>query len=400
MAKHTTKEDALIREMQALQKKLGHAPTRREWRENGSSGWEKNWPSYTAFAVAALEGVKTAPKSASASLDVDREKLRLKREQLAEKVKLLTEQNLDLEERLGSIVALNSRTPQEVSISPSLASGASESAAVVVASDWHIEEPVLPAQVNNLNEYSLTIATQRSMRFFRGALRLVNILGRDTKVSTVVLALLGDFISGMIHDDLAEGNPMCPVDAIIKAEGLILSGLRFLLKELPKDVKIVIPCHSGNHARITKQQRGLTEAGNSLEYYMYHHLRGALSDEPRITWLIAEGYQSRVSLFDGAYTIRFHHGHALKYGGGIGGLTVPVLKAIAQWNAGGAAPDLDVFGHFHQYVNSESFVANGSLIGLNDYGIRIKASYQRPMQAFFLVNKKYRAKTLAAPIFV
>jgi hypothetical protein len=104
-------------------------------------------------------------------------------------------------------------------------------------------------------------------------------------------------------------------------------------------------------------------------------------------------------LFDGKYTVRLHHGHGLNYGGGVGGLTIPVNKAISQWNKGVKA-NLDVFGHFHTSLNFNNFVSNGSLIGYNAYALRIKADFEKPTQSFFLVNKKHNAKSIHTPIFV
>jgi hypothetical protein len=45
-------------------------------------------------------------------------------------------------------------------------------------------------------------------------------------------------------------------------------------------------------------------------------------------------------------------------------------------------------------------VSNGSLVGYNAYAVRIKAPYERPQQAFFLVNKRYNCKSISAPIFL
>src|SRR3990167_516510 len=46
-------------------------------------------------------------------------------------------------------------------IKPLRRSHLGEAVAVVVASDWHIEEPVKPEQVSGLNEYNLTVAEAR-----------------------------------------------------------------------------------------------------------------------------------------------------------------------------------------------------------------------------------------------
>jgi hypothetical protein len=289
--------------------------------------------------------------------------------------------------------------PQIINVLPKVASGKSESAAVLVWSDWHVEESVTPEQVSNKNEYTLQIADARFLRLLHGCMAWLKIAGRDTTIKTIVLALLGDFITGSIHDDLAEGNLLPPADAIHKAYSMIVSGIKFLLENTDTTVQFVVPCHSGNHGRMTKEQRIATEAGNSLEYFMYLMLQDYFQDEKRIQFLVQPGYHSYVSFFEGGYDARFHHGHQINYQGGVGGITIPVNKAIAQWNK--AKPvNLDVFGHFHTKFDGGNFISNGSMIGYSAYGVSIKASFEEPCQQFFLVNREYGQKTMVAPIFL
>lgn len=332
-------------------------------------------------------------------VDLELEKLREKREGRESTIKILQQRVLQLEEENEAFLGLQDVQPDVMDILPKVASGQSESALVIPWSDWHIEETVLPEQVSSKNEYSLEIMDIRFRKLLHGTMAWWKIVSRDTSIKTIVLALLGDFITGSIHDDLAEGNALAPADAIHKAYSLIVSGLKFLLENTPKDVQFVIPCHSGNHGRMTKEQRIATEAGNSLEYFMYLMLRDYFQDEKRITFIVQPGYHSYVRFFEGAYEIRFHHGHQINYQGGVGGITIPVNKAIAQWNKARTV-NLDVFGHFHTKFDGGNFVTNGSMIGYNAYAVSIKASFEKPEQQLFLVNREYGEKTAVMPIFL
>ena len=268
----------------------------------------------------------------------------------------------------------------------------SEAVAFAIASDWHIEEDVRPETINDLNTYTLAVAKNRGEEFFKNTIRLVQIFQKDTKINTLVLGLLGDFISGSIHDELAESNQLPPVMATIEAQNWLASGIQHILDHT--NLNLILPCHSGNHARSTKEQRHATEAGNSFEYFMYHALANHFRGNKRVKFIISEGYHSYVTAFD--FTVRFHHGHSINYGGGVGGIFIPVFKAIAQWNKARKV-DLDVFGHFHQFRDGGNFICNGSMIGYNAYALSIKAEYEKPKQAFFLVDKK-RGKTVVCPI--
>jgi hypothetical protein len=343
---------------------------------------------------------KSKPISEKAKVDIALQALRDKREGKEAVIKTLQERVVKLESENEVFSSLQDIPPQIIDIPSKTSSSTSESIACFVWSDWHIEETVLLEQVSNRNEYNLKVAEARFLNLLHGGLAWWKIASRDTSIKTIILALLGDFITGSIHEDLAEGNQLSPAEAIHKAYSLIVTGIKFMLKNTPRDVAFIIPCHSGNHGRMTKKQRIATEAGNSLEYFMYKMLQDYFANEKRITFIVQPGYHSYVRCFEGAYNIRFHHGHQMNYQGGVGGISISVNKAIAQWNKSVSDIALDVFGHFHTRVDGGNFICNGSLIGMTAYGVSIKASWEPPSQTFFLINKKYGAKTMVCPIFV
>lgn len=353
------------------------------------------------FTSPLIESESEKPEITPESLvDIELEKLRGKREGKDSTIKILQQRVLKLEKENAAFLQLKDVQPEVVDIAPKVAFGQSESALVLPWSDWHIEETVLPEQVSDKNEYNLEVMEARFHNLLHGTMAWWKIVSRDTTIKTIVLALLGDFITGSIHDDLAEGNSLAPAEAIHKAYSLIVGGIKFILQNTPKDVNLVIPCHSGNHGRMTKEQRIATEAGNSLEYFMYLMLKDYFQDEKRIDFIVQPGYHSYVRFFEGVFEIRFHHGHQMNYQGGVGGLTIPVNKSIAQWNKARPTVNLDVFGHFHTRFDGGSFISNGSLIGMTAYGVSIKASWEPASQTIFLVNREYAAKTFVAPIFV
>jgi hypothetical protein len=311
--------------------------------------------------------------------------------ELEKKYKEALKQINNLGKQNNAILNLKSAS-QTYKISPKLPSHSSEATAVLVASDWHVEEKVDSRAVNGVNEYNVDIAKQRGELFFKNGLRLVEIMSKDVTINTIILALLGDFITNDIHEESMETNILPPNEAIILAKKIIASGIDFLLKN--SKCELVMVCHSGNHGRTTKKIHVSNEHAHSLEFLMYHALQDRYLNEPRVKFIIPESYHSYIPVY--SYVIRFHHGHEVKYGGGVGGIYIPVNKAIAQWNKIRLA-HLDVFGHFHQFRDGSSFVSNGSMIGYNAYALSIKADFEKPRQALFLIDKK-RGKTLTAPI--
>lgn len=270
----------------------------------------------------------------------------------------------------------------------------SEATPIWLASDWHVAEKVTPGQTNGINRYNLNIAKARAEAFFRNGLRLTKMSAHDVQIDTIVLALLGDFITGHLHLDAVENNNLPPVEETLFAQSLIVSGIEYILAN--SEYNLIIPCHSGNHGRTTKFSHFGSENGHSLEYFMYHSIANYFRGNPRVKMSIPEGSHSYVDIY--GYRVRFLHGHDVKYGGGVGGITIPLNKAISQWDKAQPAY-LTALGHFHQRFDGGNFLVNGSLIGYNAFALSIKASAEPPQQQFALIDKK-RGKTVVAPILL
>ena len=266
----------------------------------------------------------------------------------------------------------------------------SESTLFLVASDWHIEEKVNPKTINGLNEFNLQIAEQRAESFWNNSLRLLSIFERDTEIKDIVVCLLGDFISGNIHEELLAECSLKPIEAIWKAQNMIAGGLD-LLQQSGKRISVI--CKDGNHSRVTKKVHIAGEYGISLETFMYLNLAKQF---PKIKWQIDESYHSYITVYD--RVIRIHHGHFVRYNGGVGGVYIPMNKAIAQWNKSFNA-QLNINGHFHNKLDGGNFISNGSLIGYNAFAVSIKAEMEPPQQTAFLFDKKH-SKTIVCPVFL
>ena len=270
-----------------------------------------------------------------------------------------------------------------------------EAMAWVCLSDIHVEEPVDPRKVGGRNRYNVEIAKDAIQQVFENGLRLAQIQESGVTIPRLGLFLGGDGFSGTIHDDLAEGNQLSTVDAVLTLLAAYERGIRTWLQNSPAAITVV--CTYGNHGRLTDKMRVLTARETSLEWLLYRVLAHRFEAEPRVTWAISEGYHQRLDVY--GVRLRFHHGDSIKYAGGMGGITIPVNKAIASWNIAEPA-DLDVFGHFHQFFDGGRFICNGSVIGYAPYSVRIKAPYEPPQQAFFLIDSKWRRKTIVAPILL
>jgi hypothetical protein len=266
--------------------------------------------------------------------------------------------------------------------------------AILVLSDWHVEEEVDPSTVNGLNEFNLDIASKRIRKTFRHAVRLIEAERQMSNVKDLVVAILGDMISGYIHEELQETNSLSPTEASIFCQDHIVGGIDYLLKESGCK-NIIVPTAYGNHARTTAKLRFSTAHKNSYEWLMYKQLERAYRNDPRVTWKVENSYHNWLTVQ--GKDIRFHHGTAIRYKGGTAGAGVPIRRKIARWNEARPAWR-DIFGHLHIFEDGGIYIINPSLIG---YGALTEflGGYWPPMQTLIIVDRNREIPVTVKPIF-
>ena len=267
--------------------------------------------------------------------------------------------------------------------------------AVLLCSDWHVEEQVKASKVVGRNEYHPGIAAVRAAELARAFSWLVAHHRASWDIDEAVIWLGGDIISGYIHDELRETNAMSPIEATLFAQDLI-DGLLAEALAIPGMRRIVVPCSYGNHGRTTHKPQVSTGAENSYEWGMYQTLRRRWAVDPRVEFVVADGEHVYLDIY--RWTFRFTHGDSVRYAGGTGGITIPLNKAVARWQTIKHA-DVTCLGHYHQYHDLPGIVVNGSLVGYGPYGLRVAAPYEDPRQAFFLVDSEH-GKVQSTPVWV
>ena len=268
-----------------------------------------------------------------------------------------------------------------------------QATAVLMLSDVHCEERVLPETVNGENDYSLDVCQLRLAELEERFLDCLQHERNQADIDRVLVWLGGDFITGHIHPDCAEVAQLSPMNAT----RWISERLRGLIDRIAANVGSVIVCtNAGNHGRSTEKNRIATELDHSWEQLMYFTLAREERNK-NVQWQIAEGHLGYVDL-DG-FLVRTTHGHSIRFAGGVYGLALPASKAIARWDAGRKA-DLTIFGHYHSWgwLRGARYVANGSVIGHSPYAERV-ASPERPCQGMAIIDGGRREVTRAYPLF-
>lgn len=200
-----------------------------------------------------------------------------------------------------------------------------------------------------------------------------------------VLFLSGDFIEGYIHPESQRVvNTMTPIEEVAFAQELLANNILSLLENSKTD-KITVICRTGNHSRMTKRMESSIDHRTNYETMLYAFLAQKFKGEIDFSLPQSDiGYTNILGK-----TVRDFHGWQVSYGGGIGGLTIPLTKFIQRQN-GNRKADFNILGHFHQCsLPTKDSMLNGSLCGFDTYAQSIGATTEPPTQAYRLIDSKY-----------
>jgi hypothetical protein len=349
-----------------------------------------NAPTYSAkWASVAAFDAEQEPRVVA----VEETITRVDEHRLRKRVRDLESENAELIKQLSdggaySEVVAEVLARQAEAPPPSIAprertSGLREGTPLILASDWHVEEEVRPEQVAGRNRYNLDIAAQRMERFFEASLWAIKHQRDVYKIRDCIPWWGGDFITNFLHEENPQSNLLSPTDAILFAQTNMIAGIDHWLEDAEIE-KFLFFCNDGNHGRLTKKMHSATRTQNSLEVLLYAQLAYHYRNEPRVRFVLPT---SQFTFLDDVYgrTIRGLHGDVFQYSGGVGGITVPLMRSLARWESVKHA-DLTVMGHWHQRICLPNVLVNGSLIGYNAYAMGGGFAFEAPVQSMRMLD--------------
>lgn len=265
-------------------------------------------------------------------------------------------------------------------------------AAVALLSDIHYGA-VFPETASTFgNAVNPAIITNRLRRFFEGVVWLVKEHRSWATLDTLVLAIMGDTVEGQLHEETTEtAQPV--MRSILEVQPLLLSGIMMLKAELDP-IEIVIPFSWGNHGRDTRKIRWITGAEHSADWLIGSQLAPMLPDGCRIH--VDRALDQYINVL--GHRLHFQHGLSIGYQGGVGGLSIPLNKAVATWDERDPC-DLHHIGHWHQLLYGRRWFVNGSIKGYDPYVSSKNARPERPQQWFYVLDEAHGA-TCMTPIWV
>lgn len=257
---------------------------------------------------------------------------------------------------------------------------------VLMISDLHLDEVVDEAEMDGLNRYNREEAQRRWERVMNVTPELLRDYTSGVVYDGLLVPLLGDIITGNIHEELTKTNESTVPATIVHWVPRIAAGLKHLADEL--DLPIWVPCVDGNHDRTGRRIQYKNRAEESWAWIIYHWLADALRDDDRIQFTISKSPEQRIEVYSTAFLLA--HGDAPRGGDGIGGIYPPIMRWVHKKQSSFAAErrrfDYALIGHWHQLVYGQNVIINGSMKGYDEYARGNAFGFERPRQALFLVT--------------
>jgi len=255
----------------------------------------------------------------------------------------------------------------------------------VQLSDFHWGENVRPEQIGGVNEFNLEIARRRLRNVIEGAIKLARILDPEMRYPGVCMPLVGDMVSGNIHEELAATNDINTMPTVLDLYKNLVPAIKLMADTFGN---VLLPCVGGNHDRDTKKTWNKDRNHTSFGWLLYNFLALRFEDDPRVTFYIPDGPDALYKLYHTRYLAT--HGDQFKGGDGIIGPLGPITRGEQKKNARNSAVgqdyDVMVFGHFHQRLLSARLRGNSSLKGYDEYANANNFKFEPPSQNFFVTH--------------
>jgi hypothetical protein len=268
---------------------------------------------------------------------------------------------------------------------------------VVMLSDTHFDEVVVPEEVDFLNAYNRTIATMRLQKWAENVIKVSRHYLSGVNYDGVFLILGGDIFSGDIHEELHDTNADTMLGSLLYWSEQLSASISLLAEEFGK---VHITSVVGNHGRTTRKPRMKLRVKTNYDWLVTKMIERYFEKDKRVTFQIPEGADSLVSIY--GYGQLITHGDQASGGGGIGGIYPPIMRMRARkaqrYLATGANFQTMWCGHWHQLVQTPSLIINGSLKGADEYSFINNFGFEQPQQALAVITPE-RGITIQAPVF-
>ena len=276
---------------------------------------------------------------------------------------------------------------------------------VAPLSDTHIGEHVDYEEMAGLNSYNFDIFNKRLYGWASQLLTLVELRRQFVPIDKLTIPMLGDMISGDIHDELIKTNLDNCLQQMIRGANLIAQALMYLA---PHFKEIEVSCVVGNHGRMTRKPP-MKNKYMDWDYMLYQWIAAFCKEQSNITFHIPKSYMSIINVCN--RNILIMHGDNIAGGGSRTSVTrlLTSLRSVVQFRKGleneierlnGASKkqipstfDSVMMGHFHRCdeldIGTGQALICGCMKGGDEFALQRLGAITKPQQIVTYWHPKY-----------
>lgn len=260
---------------------------------------------------------------------------------------------------------------------------------VTVWSDWHMGEVVSSSETNGRNAFDPRIAEQRVRRLVEVTVSLAREHGPG-QYPGIVVNLLGDFVSGGLHPELAKTDAEEVLPTVLRCVDLMIWALGQMAKAFGQ---VYCPCAAGNHGRATQKPEFKRYVWKNFDWLIYQLLQRHFAGDSRITFDIPDTNEVHYRVYGQRYLAMHGDMLGVKGGDGIIGSLGPIARGETKVGKQAAALGLDydvlVIGHWHQMLWLPRVIVAGTLKGWDEYAKNaLRAPPAPPCQPLWFVHPR------------
>jgi predicted phosphodiesterase len=254
-------------------------------------------------------------------------------------------------------------------------------------SDTHAGETVSLVETNGVNEYNWQIMFERLRNVAHGVRSHRDHYG--VKARKLHIASLGDMLTGVIHQELAETNDVPFADSMVQFG---VEAGDWIAEEFADEFEeITIDCVVGNHPRFSQKPRNKVSYDNG-DYVVGHFIRQRLRGYRHITVNVPKSDRAVVDIC--GKTVLLAHGDGVRttmVGVPWGGIIRHTERLAALFALSDVHVDHVFGGHWHNPQIAENFgiLINGSVKGPDEYGMKKYGSGAPPVQLLAAFHPKW-----------
>ena len=272
-------------------------------------------------------------------------------------------------------------------------------ALLAMYSDVQMGEKTDPRQCDGWGRFNCAIAEARTQQYLDRLTRYVTVQRAGYTIDECYVVVLGDLISGDIHEELMRTNEVPPPVQAILAGRLLAALVHGLARHFKR---VIVHCIGGsNHSRLTKKYQFKGGALNSYDFVAHEHAFALLAKCPTVE---THHYLSKKEILNIAgFNFLCGHGDTVKAWMGIPWYGIErdlsrearrrLERIMEQQRANEpltAGFDYGLGAHWHTPFVGPSFryVVNGSLTGTNELDHTV-GRHAPPQQVSMMVSPKH-----------